>query len=82
MFIATANTRFAALLAEIDLGGADRFQGLPSKGRGQIAVCRPQAFLDPVTGPEQLGRHEPVHAGSPNDGKPQMTRASGFACGF
>jgi hypothetical protein len=45
MFVAAGDTRFAALVAKIDLDGADRLQSLPGKRRGQMAVCRLQAFL-------------------------------------
>ena len=57
MFVVAGDTRFAALLAEIELDGADRLQGLPRRESGGMAAGGAQTFLegsDPVTGPAQL----------------------------
>ncbi len=45
MFVSAGDAGFAALLSEINFNGADRLQGLPGKGRGQLAAGGAQSFL-------------------------------------
>jgi hypothetical protein len=45
VFVSAGDTGFAALLSELDLDGADRLQGLPCEGSGELAVGGAQRLL-------------------------------------